>query len=367
MPRCVIVGGTFDCLHAGHRLLLASALKCAKGGVLLVGLTSDSFAKKARGYKVGVFEERQARVLAFLGKLGATKTRISVAKINSRFGMAVSSKAATHICVSEETISGALEINRKRKKLGMKALVVCKVPIILGSDCLKISSSRVHAGQISESGKRLTRIRGAIGSQNPAKLAGAKNAARKLFGKNVLLVPCNASSGIPSQPFGSVTIRGAKNRALAAFKKTKCDFGVGFESGLFEFGGKTFDIVWCAIFSPDFGFSLGSSEGFDISDEVAAKIKSEKSSLGDVVSKIAGIKNIGKGFGAIHYLSGGLLKRQDMVEQSFLCAMIPRISKKIEGDKLLRELKAGKAWENRKSKNYWKNQPGPVAIKLKKK
>ena len=64
----VSVGGTFDRLHAGHRLLLATASRAvASGGVLYVGVTSaELLANKAYGALVESYADRAASARAFL-------------------------------------------------------------------------------------------------------------------------------------------------------------------------------------------------------------------------------------------------------------------------------------------------------------
>ena len=59
----VAVGGTFDRLHAGHRLLLASAAACvAAGGTAYVGVTGDSLlVSKVRGWKGSACRGRKER------------------------------------------------------------------------------------------------------------------------------------------------------------------------------------------------------------------------------------------------------------------------------------------------------------------
>ena len=64
----VVVAGTFDRLHAGHRLLLASAaLSCASNGALYLGITGDKLtANKRRRELLQPYAQREAAALAFV-------------------------------------------------------------------------------------------------------------------------------------------------------------------------------------------------------------------------------------------------------------------------------------------------------------
>ena len=64
----VVVAGTFDRLHAGHRLLLASAaISCASDGALYLGITGDKLtASKRRRELLQPYAQREAAALAFV-------------------------------------------------------------------------------------------------------------------------------------------------------------------------------------------------------------------------------------------------------------------------------------------------------------
>ena len=65
----VVVAGTFNRLHAGHRSLLIKAVWRAMNTpdhVLEIGITSDEFAQSARDVPVRPFEERAWDVVQFI-------------------------------------------------------------------------------------------------------------------------------------------------------------------------------------------------------------------------------------------------------------------------------------------------------------
>ncbi|HQT45191.1 MAG TPA: inosine/xanthosine triphosphatase, partial [Candidatus Micrarchaeota archaeon] len=254
----------------------------------------------------------QARAAAVRRFAKAHGGKAVIVELNDRFGPAVSEPAGATLCVSDETYKSGLELNAARGKAGRKPLKIDRVPMVIGGDFLRISSTRVWSGAIGRNGRRKTPVIVRVGSQNPVKLSGAKEACMSLFGRNFRVFGSDVKSGIPEQPFGhDMTLRGAKNRAKRAYEGGKCDYGVGFESGLVKLGKLHFDVQFCAVYEPDFGFSIGHSMGFHVPGPVIDRIRREGVSLGDVMSDLSGIENIGNGGGAIYLLSGGRLHRSE--------------------------------------------------------
>ena len=146
-------------------------------------------------------------------------------------------------------------------------------------------------------------------------------------------------SGVGEQPLGHSTIElGAHNRAKAACNVwPACDYSIGLESGLLPFGGRYFDLQFACI-SDGSADTFGCSMGFPLPKNIAGKmIKTNKTknkfsrfrvtcSLGSVIDKLSGEKNVGRGKGAISFLSRGLLERKEMTEQAVLCALVERRS-----------------------------------------
>ncbi len=321
----ILAGGTFDRFHDGHKALLSRAAQLAAGKRLVIGVTSGLLAREFKLHSIEPYRKRAGSVRRFVSNLGK---KAEIVPLDDRFGPALHEPAGSILCVSDETYSSALELNKIRKRKGLKQLEIDRVPMVIGSDFLRISSTRIRAGLIDWKGRRTKPVVVRLGSKNPVKIQGARQASRALFGSKFKVVPASAKSGIPEQPFGhDMTLRGAKNRALNAYKSGKCDYGVGLESGLVRLGRLHFDVQFCAVYEPDFGFSIGHSMGFHVPDYVIRRIRKENSSLGDIMSKLSGIEKIGNGGGAIYHLSGGRLHRGEMVRESFLCAMIPRIAR----------------------------------------
>ncbi len=155
MLRNIIVAGTFDVLHAGHKALFQKAL--SEGERIMVGISSDSFAKVRKNRTVNGFSERKKAVELFLGK---DLPRARFYELEDPRGNSTTSKEADGIVVSPETEGVAKEINEIRKRNGLGQLKILVVPIVRGKDLKRISSTRITAGEIDSLGVPLRALPG---------------------------------------------------------------------------------------------------------------------------------------------------------------------------------------------------------------
>lgn len=110
-PHCrAVVAGTFDRLHAGHRLLLTSAsLVCT--GTLYVGVAGDLLtARKRYQSLVQPFAVRRAAVTAFLNDVHPG-LRIVVGELTNPLRGIDGQPPVDGMVVSRETVSNALRLN----------------------------------------------------------------------------------------------------------------------------------------------------------------------------------------------------------------------------------------------------------------
>lgn len=166
----------------------------------------------------------------------------------------------------------------------------------------------------------------AVGSVNPVKAAAVQNVFGRIY-ENVTVEPRKVATGVPAQPFGSETIKGAMNRAKHAYKSGDYDYGVGIEAGLSDVEGYIMDIQFCAIYDRE-GFTIGCGSGFEYPPAVLSEVLAGRE-VGDVMSEVSGIDDLGKKMGAIGYLSHGMLDRTQLTEQSVMMALIPRMNPKL--------------------------------------
>jgi len=131
----IVVGGTFDGLHEGHRSVLRTAFENGKS--VVIGLTSDDFAARFRARKVSSYGERKRKLDGFAGQFGRG---YSVFEINDSYGIATIDPAIDCIVVSEETLLRAEEINTIRFKKNLPKLTIIVVPLVLDGDGKPVSS-----------------------------------------------------------------------------------------------------------------------------------------------------------------------------------------------------------------------------------
>ena len=122
------LGGTFDRLHGGHKLLLEVAFKLAKK--VLIGITTDNLAKNGKEIPelIWDYEKRAKDVTDFLHSLGVTDDRIDIKPLSRATQYADEIPELGVIVLSPETYGRLLEINDVRRKKGLDELIAIAIP-----------------------------------------------------------------------------------------------------------------------------------------------------------------------------------------------------------------------------------------------
>src|SRR5436853_183639 len=148
----VVLGGTFDVLHAGHEALLSSAFE-GRPDEVVIGLTTDRFAKESRT-DVNAFSVRERSLKRLLAARKWRRARIEA--IDDPFGPADDLPDLDVMVVSAERMPVALALNDARAAKGLRRLAIRAVPMVLAQDGLPISSRRIRQGLIDRPRRRLT-------------------------------------------------------------------------------------------------------------------------------------------------------------------------------------------------------------------
>ena len=167
-----------------------------------------------------------------------------------------------------------------------------------------------------------------IGTKNPGKIEGAREAFEKYF-DNVEIEGISVNSEVGDQPINKEILKGAKNRVknLKKFAKEnqiKADFYISSEAGITNLLGEWIDINAVVIEDSKGLQSIGTSQGFPIPDKYIEEIK--KTELGKVMDKIFSGKELGKGKGGISFLTKNEVTRIDLTRNAFIMALTKYIN-----------------------------------------
>jgi pantetheine-phosphate adenylyltransferase len=133
----VVVGGTFDILHQGHKVLLRKAFGLGK---VIIGLTSDKMAKKFKRRKIKSFKQRKKELEEFIKKNFSKKAKII--KIEDKFGPTLK-KDFDYIVVSPATYKTAVLINKERQKRKKKPIKIVKIKFVLDKEGKPLSATKL--------------------------------------------------------------------------------------------------------------------------------------------------------------------------------------------------------------------------------
>jgi pantetheine-phosphate adenylyltransferase len=141
-------GGTFDHLniHEGHKLLLKTCFNI--GEHVAIGLVTDEFVQRAqKKYSdlIEPYEMRKENILDYIKSLNPEyPERCTIIPLNDPFGPAVTDPNIEIHVSSEETYQVALKINEIRVKNGLNRMIIVIIPLVLGEDGTRISSTKIR-------------------------------------------------------------------------------------------------------------------------------------------------------------------------------------------------------------------------------
>ena len=183
MFKTVVIAGTFDRLHKGHRHFISEAFNLSEK--VVIGLTSDSYVQekfRISNYKFRMnaknFNDRKEELEEFLKDKNLLE-RAEIIKIDDVYGPTASQNNIEAIILTEETKKGGIEVNNKRRELGIAELKLIEVPLIPAEDALRISSTRIRLGEIDRWGHVFGNLK-IYGNKIPE---GLRNSLKQPLGK----------------------------------------------------------------------------------------------------------------------------------------------------------------------------------------
>ena len=144
---CCLVGGTFDRLHSGHKLLLSMAI--SRSEQVEIHVVNDEIASRKSPH-IQSYDDRVNAIYDWLSE--KSYHSVSIFQLNDSFGPAPNHESADAIIATPETIGNCQEINRMRELSGLGKLSILEVPHMLDYSGKIISSSRIRSGMIDSNG-----------------------------------------------------------------------------------------------------------------------------------------------------------------------------------------------------------------------
>jgi pantetheine-phosphate adenylyltransferase len=124
------MGGTFDHLHAAHKLLLQAALFITETRLIVGVISPKLLASKTNAALIEPLDARLGAVNGFLSRCGLGDRIPYVIEIEDALGPTAWDPEVSAIAVSRETLAGAAEVNRVRGSKGLSLLDVLSVNVI---------------------------------------------------------------------------------------------------------------------------------------------------------------------------------------------------------------------------------------------
>lgn len=135
------LGGTFDHLHAAHKLLLHLSLSLTTQKLIVGVMTPSLLQSKSNSQLLQSLDERIRTTKDFLLRQG-TNVELDVVEIHDPFGPTAWDGDIQALVVSKETVSGGEAVNKKRKEKGLGKLDVWVIDVIAAEPTIGDSSEK---------------------------------------------------------------------------------------------------------------------------------------------------------------------------------------------------------------------------------
>jgi len=142
--KTIGLGGTFDRLHEGHRLFLDTAAHY--GQFIHIGLITSGYLNQKRKtlhYKIESYDTRRKNVENYFSHRKTPITISDISNIDMDRNLA-SDASLSALVVSQETILGAIAINKLRKEQNKEKMTIIVVPRVIRDDGSLVSSTRLR-------------------------------------------------------------------------------------------------------------------------------------------------------------------------------------------------------------------------------
>lgn len=168
-----------------------------------------------------------------------------------------------------------------------------------------------------------------IGTKNPGKIEGAKEAFKNYF-DDFEIEGIPVSSDVSDQPVNNEIYEGARNRVnnlmnYALENGIDAEYFLGVESGITNLLGKWVNINIAVIKDKNGYESWGTSPAFPIPDKYIDEILSTE--LGKVMDRVFEQNDLRSGKGGINFITNEVVSRVDLTKYAFIMALSQHTNK----------------------------------------
>lgn len=147
----VVLGGTFDHFHKGHRIMINTAFRL--GNRVTIGVaTGKLLDKKLMKSSIESFNKRKFGVKRYISSDRKKNNRYKIVSFSDIYAQTLTDKSYEAIIVSRATLGNANKINIKRKEKGFPEMRIVVVGNILDESGKLLSSERIRAGEVNKEG-----------------------------------------------------------------------------------------------------------------------------------------------------------------------------------------------------------------------
>lgn len=168
-----------------------------------------------------------------------------------------------------------------------------------------------------------------IGTKNPGKIEGAKEAFKNYF-DDFEIEGILVSSDVSDQPVNNEIYEGARNRVnnlmnYALENGIDAEYFLGVESGITNLLGKWVNINIAVIKDKNGYESWGTGPAFPVPDKYIDEILSTE--LGKVMDRVFEQNDLRSGKGGINFITNEVVSRVDLTKYAFIMALSQHTNK----------------------------------------